>query len=220
MIKLVKIVPLVGRVACLAAVGSRVRSDALHARAELPLVRIGVARSTRKIAEVIRHRLGFRCRLVAVRTSDSEVSASQNKTTLLVFRKRKRRRVERFLGMTLLALVEVRRRGKLRLVRILVAIRAERELYFEHRRLARRNVALRAIYGRVFAAQWKSRARVIGSSKLRLLPSVDSVAALALAAVGALGKLPVVRVGLMAVCAESVGDGRFEVTALVAGIAC
>ena len=58
---------------------------------------------------------------------------------------------------------------------------------------------------------------MVGCGKGRGLEAADRVAALALAAIGAFGKLTAVRVLLVAVGTLIVRDRRLEVAALVAG---
>lgn len=99
-----------------------------HAVRELPPVRIVVAARTGQIGEVIRNRLTrareFFC-LVAVNARHSHVAADEPELGFFVSGKRKRRGGKTIHGMTSLAAVAVGGAGKLTLVDILVATRAE-----------------------------------------------------------------------------------------------
>jgi len=63
--------------------------------------------------------------------------------------------------MALLAAIEMRRGSKLRNVLIIVAIRAVLKFHFVDRRLARRNMALRALQAGMFAFQRISGLRML-----------------------------------------------------------
>lgn len=178
-----------------------------------------MACGTGEAIEVIGHGLGIASRLVALDASYRQVTTRQNETALLVFREGECRRVEAFFGVALLALVKVRRAGELSLVCVLVTVGAKRELHFEERRLARRNVALRTVHAAMFAAKRKSGIRMVSGQKSRSFPALYRVTAFALSTVGPLCKLSIVWIELVTIGAKVVSDRSLEISSSVTCIA-
>ena len=144
------------------------------------------------------------------------MAASELEAGLFVLGERKRRRLESLQRVALLALIQPGRSGELRLVLVVVAVQAAGELDLVKRVLPLRDMALRALEFRVLAFE-----RVCGGGmrlhiELGRFPAVEVVAGRALAAIGALRELAVVRI-LMAV--HALGERQFflEVAIGVAG---
>ena len=91
-------------------------------------------------------------------------------------------------------------------------------LDFEYGGAARRHMALRAGDFGVLRPQRKCRGFVIGHGILRRFEAVHRVAGFAAAAIGPRQELPVVRIGLVAVGADIVRDGRLEVSAAMTDV--
>ena len=144
------------------------------------------------------------------------MTAGELEAGLFVLGERKRRRLESLKRVALLALIQPGRSGELRLVLVVVAVQATGELDFVKRVLSLRDVALGAFELRVLAFE-----RICGGG-VRLpiepgrLPAVDVVAGRALAAIGTLRELAVVRVF---VAVHALGERQFflEVGVGVAG---
>lgn len=142
----------------------------------------------------------FLCRcLVAIDTGDCDVSTGQHETRLLVPRQRERRRLEFLFCVAAVTAVEVRSARELLLVRVIVAICATVEFDLVARRLSCRGVALCARDTRMFSAQWKSREVVFRKKELGGLEPLNGVARLAFSSIGPFCKLPIMRIGLVAI---------------------
>lgn len=116
-------------------------------------MRVGVAGGTGERLKVIS---GLPCArafppLVAVHARCSNMRPCENKDGLLVPGQGERCDVEIVFGVTLLALVQIWRCGKLAAMSILVAIAALRETDLEHRRATSGNMTLRALHGGMLA---------------------------------------------------------------------
>ncbi len=125
-----------------------------HAVLEFALMGIGVACSASAVREMERQNLvcsSAKARFVAIRASDGHVGSGKDKACVLVLGYGERRAMKILYGMAILAAVLVRRGGELFVVRILMAIRARRELYFVHSLFAGRGVAFVASDGRMFS---------------------------------------------------------------------
>jgi len=192
-----------------------------HAGREFVAVRIDVTSSARQALEVVAARGGADTieRLMTIQAIGCNMRAGENKPGLLVTRKRERSHVEIVFAMALLAVVKIWRSRELLLVRVLVAVGTLREFDFEYCRPARWSVTLGAFDVRVFSAKRKSSLRMVFDGEDGLLETIDPVTAFALAAVLPLGKLPVVRVRLVAICALLMSDVSLEIAPAVAGIA-
>jgi len=173
----------------------------LHALFELALVRIGVATGAVETLPVVdrRFRLEFGGLFVAVGAGHGDVPAGQRELRLLVLGQGERRRLVSLEIVALIAGVEVGRRDKLPGVLILVARCALIKLDFEKRVLAFGDMALVAVHTGMPAFQRIRAGDVIFHSECRRLPALYSVAGEALASSVTLGKLAIVRIGLVAV---------------------
>src|ERR1700687_3774295 len=124
---------------------------------------------------------------------------------LFVPGERKRRRLESLKRVAFLALVQPGRSGELGLVLVVVAVQAAGELDFVKRFLSFCDMALRALEFRVLAFE-----RVCGGGMLLAIesgrfPAVDVVAGRALAAIGTLREMSVVRIF---VAVHALGEGQ------------
>ena len=212
------ILPVPGGMAGFAAGRCAVGAERLHALGKLAPVRVLVTGGTGKLAEVIygagliagrrgrrlslhgdrsreqrRAREG-RCRLVAIAAQDSQMAAGKLEAGLFVLGERKRRRLESLDRVALFALIQPGRSGELRLVLVMVAIQAAGELDSVKRVPSLRDVALGALELRVLAFERVCSRGMRLHIELGRFPSVDVVAGRALAAVGTLHELSVVRV--------------------------
>ena len=98
-------------------------------------------------------------------------------------------------GVAILAAILVGRGGELLVVRVLMAIRARRELHFVDGVLAGRRVAFVASDGRMFSLERIMRRRVLLHAKLRWLPAFDGVALRTFSLARARLELSLVRIG-------------------------
>lgn len=121
--------------------------------------------------------------------------------------------------VALLAAIAPGRPSKLPLMLVLVAVDALRKFDFEFRLFARRDVTRFAFDGRVREGEWETGLCVIGNGEDGGIPTLHGVAAFATAAISALGELPLVRIGLVAVSAGVMRNRRFEIAALVTAYA-
>jgi hypothetical protein len=106
---------------------------------------------------------------------------------------------------------------KLPLMLICVAIDTTGKLDFESGRLACRCVARCALDDRMRKGQWEAGLRMIGNRERGRAPALNSVAAFASAFIRTRKELAAVWIGLVAVCAGSVGNWCFEIASCVAG---
>src|SRR5262249_21534383 len=151
---------------------------------------------------VMEGRRGFResrLRRVAVRTGHRDVPALERKPRRLVLGQRERRGRKGLDRVATFAIVVQRRSHKLSVVLVLVAVRAQRGLDLVLRLRSRPDVGPGALYLRMRALQGIVAAGVVLHREGGRLPSTHGVAGFALVAVLALGELPAVRIGLMAI---------------------
>lgn len=141
--------------------------------------------------------------------------ARQRILALLVQRQRVVGGFPRRSRVALLALVQPRRRRKLSLVLILVAIQALRIRQFVYGLFLRRLVALRAFHLVVRHHQGEPGPRMFGSRVRRRLPALHRVAAFALASIRPFQELPAMLI-LVAIAAKLVFDRLLEIRGLVA----
>ena len=182
-------------------------------------MRIIVATGAVQTLPVIDHgrlRLELRRFLVTVGAWNRDVPACQHKVRLLVFRKAESRRLVTLKIVAAVACVEVRSRGKLCSMLVGVTVGAALELNLEQRVLPFRDVALHTLQSRMLALQRIRAGGMLLHRKGRGLPSLHGVAGSALPAVRTLGKLPVVRIVLVAVHALLEHERLFEIAAGVA----
>ncbi len=193
-----------------------------HALLEFPLVDIFMAGRAGAVLEMERLNLvrsSVQAGFVALRAGHRHVRPGQHEVGLLVLGNGERRAMKILYRMAILATILVGRRRKLLVMRILVAIRARRELHFVERVLARRQVAFVASHGRMFSFQRVMRRRVLFHPKLRGLPSLDGVALRALSLAGPRLELPLVRIRRMAIDALRKGHRLLEIPFGVAVLA-
>jgi len=203
MVEAADVDPGFGAVAGFAAQRGSVGALLRHALLEFSLVGIRVAGSARAVLEMERQNLvgssgetGF----VAVRTGDGHVSPGQHKAGVLVLGDGEGRAMKVLYGVAILATVLVRRGGKLLVMRILMAIRAGRELYFVDGVFSGRRVALVTSDSRMFSFERIMRCRVLLHAKLRRLPAFHSVALRTLPLARPRLELSLMGIGSMAIC--------------------
>ena len=118
-------------------------------------------------------------------------------------------------GMAFFTLVQIRGPGELAIVVIFMAIRALGEFNLVDSCSAFIDVALGALHGEVLSLQRIVGGVVIFCQERRWLERIHRMAGLALDAFRPLGKLPVVRIGQVTVCALGEGNFLLEIAALV-----
>lgn len=190
-----------------------------HARRKLPFVNVLMATGATERTEVKSRRVKASDGLMAVNAGNREMSAGEREGGLLMLRDGVVGGFEAEASMAALALVSPWFRRELALVFVLVAIDALRRANLVADHFVNGVVALLTLDLSVRSNQRECGFGVFRDSKGRRGPALDSVAALAFAAVRIIEKLTTVRFGLVAVGAKRVGDGCFEVAALVAGVA-
>ena len=150
-----------------------------HAFFEFTFVWIHMAGCAGAVAEMERKNLvrsSTEAYFMAIRAGHRHMRPSQHETRVLVLGDGERRTMKVLNRVAILATVLVRRRGKLTVVRVLVAIRASREFHFVNRVLAGRRVTFVAGDGRMLSFERIVRCRVFLHAKLRRLPAFDGVA--------------------------------------------
>jgi len=160
--------PGLGAVTRLAAQSCSIGAFLRHALLEFALVGIGVAGGACAVAEVERQNLvrpSAEAGFVALRAGDGRVRSSQHEPGVLVFGNGERRAMKIFYGMAILTTVLIGSGGKLPVMRILMAIRACRELHFIQSIFVGRGMAFVASDGRVFALKWIARCPVLVHAK-------------------------------------------------------
>lgn len=136
--------------------GRPVASLLLHAVAELPAVRVHMARGAGLILKSKRQNLVCAVRhpgLVALIARHSCMCARQHEICFLVLRYREHRAMKVAHGVAGLAAIVVWRAGELTIVRVLVAVRAVRKLHPVDRLAACRQMALRTVHAHMPAFQ-------------------------------------------------------------------
>ena len=174
----------------------------LHALFELSLVRIVVATGAVQSLPVVNHcrlRLELRRFLVTVGAGNRNVPAREHEVRLLVLGQAERGRLVSLEIVAAVAGVEVGRRDKLPGMPVGVTVDATLELDLEKRVFPFRDMTLRTFNRRMLPLQRIRTGGVLLHGKGRRLPSLHGVAGSALSAVRTLGKLAVVRIGLVAV---------------------
>lgn len=209
--------PLHGCVAGLAPHGLSLGIQFRHAHIKFASVYVCMAGGTSQLLEMVKSHFGTGERLVALIAYHRLVATGQRPTGLLVLGQRVAGGLEGGARVALLAAVGPRCAGKLAFVLVFVAIHAEGKLHLEDRLLAGWDMAFGAFHHSVRKHQREFGLCMIGRREGGRTPTIHRVAALALAAVGALGKLPAVRIGRMTVGALRMTDRCLEVFTLVAG---
>ena len=168
MVEAADIDPGPGTVAGFAAQRGSIGAFLSHALLEFALVRIAVAGRACAVREMERQNLvrsSAKSRLVALRAGDGHVRPGQHKPGVLVLGNGKRRAMKVLYGMAILATVLVGSGGKLLVMRVLMAIRAGRELHFVDGVLAGRRVAFVASDARVLPFERIMRCRMLFHAK-------------------------------------------------------
>jgi len=206
-------------VAGLASRRAAVRLFLRHAVAEFTVVRILMAPGARAVIEPVGHdfrgvpSLALR---VAFGARHGEVRARQPEAALLMLCDREGRRMESADRVARLAPVVVRRRRKLPLVNVLVAVEAFRERKLVPRRGPRGNVALVARHLGVLSFERIRGESVLLHAEQRRLPAIHGVTGGAFALVLPLRELPAVGIGIVAVRAIRERDLFLEIAVRVA----
>lgn len=179
--------------------------DLRHTFTELSTMRVRVTCGARKIREVVRNR-SFRFQsivhAVAIAASNGDMRAREPKRCLIMLRRSKGRGAVAFQVVATLALVLIGRPGKLRPVRIGVAIQAGGELDFEKSGGSFGNMALCAGDCCVFLDQWELRAGMFRNAKTRRLEPFHGMARSTFAGIRPFAELSVMRIGLVAIRAS------------------
>lgn len=161
------------------ASGSTSVQDLRHPIAELATMGILMTSRAGHIIKAVHRRvlhLGRLHGLVTFSTGDRHVRVGENESSLLMTRQAEGRGLESFQRMALLTTVDVWRGGKLGLVLVFVALQTAVKLEFVDGIFASRNMALRALHGRMFCLQRISSRRVFLHTEERRLESIDVVA--------------------------------------------
>lgn len=219
MIEASNVDPGFGVVTRFAAQRSSIGALQRHAVLELALMGIGVAGRASAVREMERQNLvcsSAEAGFVTLRTSDGHVSPGKSEVCVLVLGNRKCRAMKVLYGVAVFAAILVGRGGKLFVVRILMAIRASRELHFVDGVFARRRMAFVTSDGRMFPLERIMRCRVLLNAKLRRLPACDRVALRTLSLARPRLELPFVRIGGMAIRALGKGQRLLEIASGVA----
>ncbi len=119
-------------------------------------------------------------------------------------------------GVATRAIIQVRCGGELSGVFVLVAVGAMLERNLEQRVLPLGNVTLRAFQLSVAALEWILGLRMLGQAKSGWLEPIHVVTGRALSVVRPLGKLPLVRIGLVAIHTLGEHQRFFEVATRMA----
>lgn len=217
MVEACEVRPLFRRVTGLATLRLSGSTEQSHTPGKLSLMNILMARGATQLREMKLCNGGARHWLVTLVTRYSHMATCQWKAALLMLRQSHRRCLERVAGVTLLTPIAPGVAGELSLVRILMTIDAYAELDLVKRLRASRNMAGGTLHRGVRRYQREARLRVIGLREDRWRPALHRVTTLAAPSIGPLRKLPGVRIGFVAVRAESVRNRRLEVARLVTG---
>ena len=197
-----ELIPCGGGVAGLTLQRLSIQSNLLHDFLESPLVGIGVASGATQVLPVIeRRRSRFECcgRFVAIAAGNSHMSPVQPKPRFIMSGEAECGGKKSLKIVAILAAIEMRHGGELAGVRIVVAIRAMRELQFVERVFAFGNMTLPTRERGMFALQRIRGRGVFLQTKLRRLEAVDAVAGRTFIAGRSLRELPAVRVRPVAV---------------------
>lgn len=202
------------------AAGNRsVLPPRLHALGEFAAVRIGVAAGAGTVFKKVLHGRGgcpAHSGLVARVAGYSEVRLSEREAGFLVLGQREPDRLERLNGVAVLAAIPMRRAGELAAVDVFVAARAVRLLDHEHGVRTARDVALGAGHFYVPAFERVGCGGMQFHSEQGRFPRLLVVAFRAGDAGFARLELAAMRIGRMAILAQQVRRGEFEIRLAVA----
>jgi hypothetical protein len=178
MVEAANVDPGSGAMARFAAQGSPVGALLRHAILEFALMGIGVTGSASLVREMERENLvgpAAESCFVAIGTSDGHMRPGQHKAGVFVLGNRECRAVKVFYGMAILAAVLIGIRGKLFVVRILMAIHTRREFHFIQGVFTCRHVAFIAGDGRMFSFERVLRRSVFLYTEVRRLPAFNGM---------------------------------------------
>lgn len=178
-----------------------------------------MASCTRAVIKVERQdfvRSSGKAYLVTIRTGDRGVRPCKHETRLPVLRDRECRTMKIFYRMAVLATIQVRRRGELPVVGVLVAIQALRELHLVKGIFTCRSVAFFTGNARVLSFQRIVRIGMFFHTKLRRFPAIYCMALLAFTFAGPGLELALVGIGGVTVRALRERHGTLEITRSVA----
>jgi len=147
---------------------------------------------------------------MALIAGHGHVRSRKRETSLAMIGDRERGAVKVLDRVAALTPVLIRGRGKLGVVRVLVTIQTGSEFYFVPRILASRDMAFGALHSGVLTKQGVLRCRMFLHAKKRWFPTLHSVTFRAFALLGAVLKLALVRIGLMAIGAGCERQRLFE----------
>lgn len=205
------------RVADLAPNGAAIAAILGAQLAELAAMRFGMAGTAGTVVEVEAHRGGLpSLRFMALGALHGSMSSGQLEASGVVASDGERGVTETLNRVAIVAVVQMRRTGKLRLVRIFVAVQAGGELQPKGGGFASRHMALGADHAGVFALQRKRRCRVVAYREPHRLETFHGVAGAAFTFVRALRELLRMRVRLVAIRTFAECQGPLEVAAGVA----
>lgn len=191
----------------------------MHALLELPLVRIGVTGGAIQILPVINGRrllAQLRRVLMTFAAGDSLMSTCKDEAGLLMPSQRERRWPISIHGVALLALVHVRRGCKLSCMTVSVTVGANLKLDLVERVLPFRNMTLRTLKASMAPHQGIGSGRVFLHSELGRFESFHRMAGGALPAIRSFRKLPVMRIGFVAIRTLLKNNGFLEIPLRVA----
>ena len=198
---------------------SAVRSAPRHPLAKFSVVRILMAGGARFVRKVKRQDLVGAMRhgrLVTLIAGHRGMSARQRELRLLMHGNREERSLKTLHVVAVFAPVAMGRTGKLPIMRVLVAVRATRELHLVNGVLAGGDMALRALHAGMLALERIPGSLMFLHAKRRRLPTLDAVASRAFALQGTVRELAVVRI-LVAVGAIRESKRLLE---FASGVAC
>ena len=215
-IELRRIFPFLGGMAKQASNRFAARSQSGHALSELAFVYVLMATRATQLNKVIDRGLGSVSRLVAFVARHRLVSIDKREAGFLMQDQGVVGSLKGSPGVASLTTIEPRISRELAFMFIFMAVQAERKLDLVARFLALRNMAAGALY---FGVRRNKRETCFGMIRCRICaryPTFNFMAALTLPAIGALQKLPAVRIRRVAIRALGKGHRRLEIRNLVA----
>ena len=192
------------------------RSRSGHTLSELALMHVLMATRATQLNKVIDRGPGSVSRLVAFVARHRLVSIDKREAGFLMLGQGVVGSLEGSPGVAPLATIEPRISRELAFMFIFMAVHAEREFDLVARFLALRNMASCAFYFRVRRNKRETGFGMIRNRIRARYPTFNLMAALTLPAIGALQKLPAVRIGRVAIRAPGKRYRRFEIRTLVA----
>ena len=182
-----------------------------HALGELTMMDVFMAGGAGETSEMEGYYLGTFERFVTFVAGNGEMASGEREAGGLML-------IDGVVGclegralMAALAAIEPWGRSELALVHILVAVRAARKIQLEAGVFAGGRVATGAGHILMREDDGEASLRMLGDCEGRRTPSLNRMAALAFAAIRAMGELTVVRIGLVTIGALRVRHGSLEV---------